>query len=744
MVTKEKRRPDKNKEKKITDQETDSERRERLIGAGLTPAELQAQKLGPPHRTAQQKIYSDHKKSGLSRNDCKKLLRVAPPDSEIRKVLGVSGFIPNTPDSCRLVYFGVNGKPIKHKRYRLSDERIDPHGKVQKYAQESGTGCRAHFSPLLPGGWRKYLSGKKKKPITGTEGEKKGDAGCKHGMATFAVGGVYNITNKDGELIDELAAIDWEDRDLNIVFDSDAATNIQVLNARSRWGRLFMQQGANVYWIALPSYGGKKQGLDDYLRVHGAAKFRKLPRVLLTAEDVLADVHRHLTDVGNANRFVEHIRDRWIYVFELGAWFFWEGVRWRQDKKRQVFQEAKAAVAGMYKEAALEKDDDKRKRIAGWAAKSESEPRLNAMISLSRSDPSVVVSQDSLDCEPYLLGVLNGVLDLRTGKLIPAAPEQRITKQASVSYDRAATAENWLAFLHKVCSGNRPQVAYLRRAIGYTLTGCIGEQVLFFLHGNGQNGKSALTETLAHILGDYSATAPSSMLMKTRDEAIPNDVAALRGCYMASVSELDVGDRFNEAKIKMYTGTDKVPARFLHQDWFEFVPKFKLWINGNHKPVIRGRDKAIWRRFVILPFDHEIPDDERILDFAKNYLYPEASGILNWAIKGCLEWQKKGLTAPPAIRAETTLYREDSDVLGDFFAECCDVDRKYTAPTSALYHTYTFFCGRRNEHPMTANLFGRLMVERFPRVGKRRPPIYAGLRVRPGDKPGRGRNDGFS
>ena len=688
------------------------------------------QKLKP---TALQKTYSDHKHSGLSRKDCKTLLRIAPPDSEIRKVLGVSSFIRKTPDSYRIVYFGANGKPTKNKRYKLLDEHIGSNGKIQKYAQEYGTGCHAHFSPLLPGGWPDALADKKRQLYIG-EGEKKGDAGCKVGLATVVVGGVFNVTNKDGELIDELAALPLEGRDMNIVFDSDASTNIHVMNARNRLARLLMQQGANAYWIALPSPSGDKVGLDDYLRVYTKAKFLKLPRVLLTAEDVLADAHRHLTDVGNANRFVEHIRDRWIYVPEQGAWFYWDSVHWCRDKTRRLFQEAKAAVVKMYKEAALEKDDDKRKSIAGWAAKSENEQRLNAMISLSRSDPSIVVPQDRLDCDPYLFGVLSGVLDLRTGKLIPAAQEQYITQQAPVAYDKFAEAPQWTEFVRKVCSGNQSLAAYIRRAIGYTLTGLTGEQVLFFLYGNGQNGKSVLIETLSHILGDYSAAAPSSMLMKTHNETIPNDVARLRGRRMASLSELDVGDRFNEAKIKLYTGSDEVPARFMHQEWFEFVPSAKMWIHGNHKPVIRGQDKGIWRRIVLLPFSHEVPDDERVLDFAKVHLYPEASGILNWALKGCLEWQKKGLAAPNVILAQTAMYRDESDVLGDFIGERCDVGRKYDASSPDLYRAYTRFCERRNERPMTGNMFGRLMGERFDRLGKKRPPIYVGLRVRPNPK----------
>lgn len=395
----------------------------------------------------------------------------------------------------------------------------------------------------------------------------------------------------------------------------------------------------------------------------------------------------------------------------------------------QITQEAKIATSMIYREAADGKDDGRRIQIAKWASTSESEPRLKAMISLARPDPSITVSQDRLDCDPFLLCVRNGVVDLRTGKLIPASPDQLITQQAPLEFDRSARAPHWVEFLNKICSGDRALIAYLRRAIGYTLTGCTGEQVLFFLHGNGQNGKSVLIETLSYILGDYSASAPSSMLMKTRNEAIPNDVARLRGRRMASLSELDVGDRFNESKIKQYSGGDEVAARFLHQEWFDFIPTFKMWIHGNHKPLIRGQDKGIWRRIVLILFEHEIPDTERVLDYAKNNLYPEASGILNWAIKGCLEWQSKGLAPTPKIKAQTELYRDESDILGDFIADRCDEDPEYKATTTELYSAYSKFCDNRNEKPMTTTMFGRLMGERFQRLGKKRPPLYVGLRV---------------
>lgn len=639
------------------------------------------------------------------------------------KIEIVPGYF-DMPDRIKFRFFDKNKREVKTNngkpfvRDRLQGETVDG----RKYTQEKGTGNHAYLSLVTD--WTKITD------FDICEGEKDSLLCCAKNMPTAGICGHSSYKDADGLLVPELLSLlgkNPKGKLIVLIPDNDYHTNHQVENGWNGFALKLIDLRADVWFRWLPP--GPAKGAGDFIRIHGVAAYKKLPIERADKDKLIVDNNRHLTDVGNAYRFVDHIQDRVIYTPELGAWYFFDDIFWLLDTTRRRIQEAKATIAKIYKEAANEEKEERRKKIAAHATKSENEQRLNAMISLARSDPRIVISQGRLDRNPYLLCVRNGVLNLQTGKLIQASPDQYITRQAPVTFDRSARADHWLEFLKKICAGNQLKIAYLHRAIGYTLTGCTGEQVLFFLHGNGQNGKSVFIETIAHILGDYSASAPSTMLMKTHNESIPNDVARLRGCRMATLSELDIGDRFNEARIKLYTGSDTIPARFLHQEWFEFEPDFKMWIHGNHKPVIRGQDKGIWRRIVLIPFDFEIPDDERVLDFAKNYLYPEASGILNWAVKGCLEWHAKGLAAPPVIKAQTALYRDESDILGDFIAECCDVGPKFAATTAQLYEAYTTFCEDRNERPMTSNMFGRLLGERFERLGTKRPRLYAGIRV---------------
>ena len=672
-------------------------------------------------------MLADGKASGLSERDHKTLLREIAPEAELRKVMNVSGFVPSVTPAYRIRHFGIDGKPKKHTRYKLLNYHEGRNGKHQRYAQERGTGCSAHFSPLYRDQAKAWIDKSIIKVLT--EGEKKGDCLAKHGIPNAAFSGVNNFVDKEtGELIPEIAKLDLDGHNLVIVFDSDAESNILVMNGRNELARRVKKKGANVFWTPLPpGPNGEKVGVDDFLVQHGKKAFKELPTYELTDEDIANDDHRHLTDTGNANRLVAQLDGRAMCVPELGTWYFYDGLCWRPDKTGRIIQEAKAAAREIYKEASKENDDERRKKIVAHAARTESERALNAMISLSRSDPRIAVTQDRLDCDPWLFCTKNAVIDLRTGKPIPASPDQFITQQANVTYDPAAKAPHWDKFLKKVLPDAKLR-ACIQRAIGYTLTGTTGEQALFFLHGPGQNGKSALIETLSHFLGDYAASAPSSMLMKTRNESIPNDVARLRGRRLAALSELDVGDRFNEANLKLYTGGDSITARFLHKEWFEFFAMFKIWMHGNHKPHIRGQDWGIWRRMVLVPFEYEIPNSERVLDFAKNYLYPEASGILNYALQGCLEWQEKGLALPPIIKSQTAMYREDSDILGDFIAECCDVNPKYETTSNELYRTYTSFSDDRNERALAARTFGLYMGERFERLGTTRPVRYAGIK----------------
>jgi putative DNA primase/helicase len=236
---------------------------------------------------------------------------------------------------------------------------------------------------------------------------------------------------------------------------------------------------------------------------------------------------------------------------------------------------------------------------------------LRAMVDLARSEPGIHVSPDDLDRDPWRLNVLNGTLDLRTGELEPQDPDDLITKLAPVEYDPEAKCVTWLGFLDRIMDGNQDLIDFLQRAAGYSLTGETTERVLFVLHGVGRNGKTTLLESLQAVLGEYAKVMAAEMLMaRKNDGGIPNDVAALKGARLVTASEAEEGTRLGEAKVKQLTGGDTITARFLYGEFFSFRSEFKIWLATNHKPDVRGTDKAIWDRLPVVPFSVRIPDEE--------------------------------------------------------------------------------------------------------------------------------------
>jgi len=232
--------------------------------------------------------------------------------------------------------------------------------------------------------------------------------------------------------------------------------------------------------------------------------------------------------------------------------------------------------------------------------------------------------------------------------------------------------------------------------IGYALTGSTREHALFFLYGTGANGKSVFLSTIANLLGDYSKTAPASSFTASSTEQHPTDLAGLHGARFVTAIETEDGARWAESKIKSLTGGDKIAARFMRGDFFEFLPEFKLIIAGNHKPSLRSVDEAIRRRLHLVPFIVTIPEDERDHRLAEK-LRAEFPGILSWAIQGCLDWQREGLRPPAAVRDATTEYLDGEDAVGRWIEECCVIERGIWTAARALFASWQSWCARSGE-----------------------------------------------
>jgi putative DNA primase/helicase len=299
--------------------------------------------------------------------------------------------------------------------------------------------------------------------------------------------------------------------------------------------------------------------------------------------------------------------------------------------------------------------------------------------------------------------VLNGTLNLRTGELRPHLREDFITRLAPTTYDAAALCPTWEHYLDRVFGGQQPLITFMRRLSGYCLTGRTVERILAALHGPGANGKTTYMEALGGLLGDYAMRVPATTLLAKRDSGIPNDIARLKGARFVWTSETEEGRRLAEALVKEVTGGDTLTARFMRGEWFDFLPEFKVWLATNHKPIIRGTDHAVWDRIRLIPFSVRIPESERDKDLAAK-LRAEYPGILAWAVRGCVEWQRDGLGTPDEVLRATDNYRAEMDVLGQFLAECCLRRADVSVTVAALYDAYVRWCKETGDpHPMRKN-----------------------------------------
>lgn len=424
-----------------------------------------------------------------------------------------------------------------------------------------------------------------------------------------------------------------------------------------------------------------------------------------------------LTDVGNAERLVDaHGRDlRWVSRWK--CWLVWDGRRWYRDERGDVERRAKAVIRQLYQDVA-DAPAEQRPALIKHAMNSEQSSRLEAMIKLSRSEPGIAIGHDELDQQAMHFTVRNGTVDLTTGRLRPHDRGHLGTKLVDIDYDEHAECPTWLATLSVLFDGDQLLIDYLRRAVGYSLTGNTSEQVLHLCYGTGANGKSTVLDVLAQITGEYGMQSDFQTFLDTGTRSGPrNDVARLNGARLVRSSEVGENKKLNEGLIKSLTGGDIVSARFLYSEDFEFKPQFKLWLAANHKPVIRGTDYAIWRRMRLIPFERTIAPEHRD-DGLPSKLAAELPGILNWAIQGCQEWLAEGLKPPERVLAATDSYRLESDVIGAFIEDECEIGAGYEAKGGELYQCYKRWSHDNGEYSVTATAFGRRLDERGYTVTK--------------------------
>ncbi|WP_426034961.1 phage/plasmid primase, P4 family [Brevundimonas sp. DC300-4] len=367
-----------------------------------------------------------------------------------------------------------------------------------------------------------------------------------------------------------------------------------------------------------------------------------------------------ITEDEAAEIFARQMSERIRFVHPIGP-HLWDGHRWRAEDMNQSLDLARHHNRDL---AADMGADGARYRSVSFA---------RAVLAFAAADPALALTAAQMNPDPMMLGTPGGTVDLRTGLLHDANPDDFITRATTVAPAEKADCPRWHQFLNEAMCDDAEMVAFLRRMAGYMLTGETREHALFFAHGPGKNGKSTFVETLQGLMGDYATPAPMSSFTAKKFESHPTELADLNGARLVTASETEEGQQWAEARIKQVTGGDAIKARFMRQDFFSFSPVFKLLIMGNVAPVLNTVDAAIKRRFNFIPFAYTPPDNRKD-PYLRDKLEAEWPGILRWAIEGCLEWQQVGLSPPAGVVAATESYFADQDVFSQWLEDECELE----------------------------------------------------------------------
>jgi putative DNA primase/helicase len=553
------------------------------------------------------------------------------------------------------------------------------------------------------------------------EGEKCAQALIETGViATTAMHGANAPVDKtDWSPLAGKAVLIWPDRDKpGWEYAAQAAQAILSAGART-CHILYPPEEATEGWDAADAIA---EGFDvGTFLAHGP----RLQMHDVTADDdpvASTDESVWGTEDALALAFTRRYHRDWRYVATWGRWLVWDGCRWRTEDTLA----ATDLIRSVCRHAALKAANPK------VAAKLASASTVSGVERLARADRRHAATTDEWDADPWLLNTPGGVVDLKTGRTRANERADRMTKITTAT--PRGKCPQWTAFLADITGGDAELQAYLQRMVGYCLTGVTSAHALFFLYGTGANGKSVFANVASTILGDYAATASMDTFVETRGDRHPTDLAGLRGARFVTAIETEQGRRLNESKVKAITGGDKISARFMHKDFFEFWPQFKPAIVGNHKPAIRNIDEAMRRRMHMIPFTVTVPPERRDPHLTEKLL-AERDGILAWAVDGCLAWQREGLKPPACVQAATDEYFEAEDALGRWLEERCLRTASAKSLTAALFSDWKQWAEAAGEFVGTQRRFSDLLLTRglekwrnsvgvrgFQGIGLKEPP----------------------
>ena len=478
------------------------------------------------------------------------------------------------------------------------------------------------------------------------------------------------------------------------------------------WRKLWEERTGEAY----PWPNKRKRSVsraDTLLETPYISHIEDLPKGVSTT-DTDGDPTRY-SDAGNAMRLAKLCGDDILYCRQSDEYFIWDATRWVRDLNNvQMLRMAKAITEEMFREAESCGEDAAR-ALRKHALNSQSVARLMGMVNLAKIYVRNI-NRGDFDKDPWLLNCLNGTIELKSGECREHRREDLISKIAPVKYDPTAECHLWRKCLHDWMLGDPEKVSYLQRQGGYTITGCTNEEVMPILWGSGRNGKSKFYVTIYNALGDgeYAKAANfDSFVVKRGDEGMPNDVAGWCGMRLIVASEGEHSKRLAEAKIKKCIGGDPVTGEFKYQEEFTYLPTYKIWLITNPKPRIVGTTEAIWDKIHFVAWKRYYSPEERDKELQEK-LNAESSGVLNWLIEGCLEWQKRGLALPDSMRGDTEAFHHEQDVVGRFIDEECVTGKDFTSPKKLTYISFKEWAEDAGEHyTMTQMEFNEKMLCKF-------------------------------
>lgn len=457
--------------------------------------------------------------------------------------------------------------------------------------------------------------------------------------------------------------------------------------------------------------------------------------LLLARAQAVAQVNARATDLAHAQRFTR-IADGEARFSSSNDWYSWNG-RWYERARLDHLQAiGKRVVMEIHDEAMASRDLTDRARLLKEMIGLESLKQFSAMLNFAKAETFTLSSEFNRDRS--LFNCATGTLELsKDPKRLITCREHRkedlLTQGSTVAYDAGATCPKWDAFVAQVTAPHPDLARFLQTLAGYSLSGWTDEQRLFYLYGAGANGKTTFMNVISRIMGDYAAPLDQSTLLASKQDPHPTGLADLQGLHMAVVAELPERRTINETLVKSITGGEAIKARRMHGNFYTFESHAKLWVYGNYQIRIRGVNEAIWRRMTMIPFEAQIPEAEQIKDYWETLLAEEASGILNWMLKGFLTWRDEGLHLPASVKAATEDYRKHENLAAAFLDEELEIDASGAGTyTDEVYADWVLWCRDRGEEPGTARGFtDKLRAAGIPTVvGAANKRKFQGVRLR--------------